>query len=83
MFNENEIKLIAMIERARGYVKGEVELDCVDGEWSVRDYRENLGGSFPIETAPYNRPLITDEEANEKSVDIIKCCEMCGVYYVG
>lgn len=83
MFNDNEIKLIAMIEKARGYVKGEVELDCIDGEWYARDYREDLGGAIPIEAEPYRKPLITDDEADNKGVDIIKCCEMCGIYYVG
>lgn len=83
MFNDSEIKLIAIIERARGYVKGEVEIDCIDGKWYARDYREDLGGAFPIETEPYISPIITDDEAEDKGIDIIKCCEMCGVYYVG
>lgn len=83
MFNDNEIKLIALIERARGYVIGEVELDCEDGKWYARDYREDLGGAFPIVQAPYHESLITDDEAEEKGIDIIKCCEMCGIYYVG
>lgn len=83
MFNDNEIKLIAMIEIARGCVRGEVELNCVDGKWYARDYREDLGSAFPIETAPYHEPLITNDEAEDKGIDIIKCCEMCGIYYVG
>ena len=83
MFNENEVQLIAMIEKARGYVRGEVELDCVDGEWYARDYREDLKCAFIIGTAPYHEPLITEEEAEVKGIDVIKCCEMCGIYYVG
>lgn len=83
MFNDREIELIGMIENARKYVKGEVELDCINGEWYVRDYREDFEGAFLIEAEPYKKPLITDDEAKDKGVDIIKCCEMCGVYYVG
>ena len=83
MFNENEIKLIAMIERAKSYVKGELELNCLDGKWLAMDYREDLEVALPIEEEPYNKTLITDEEAEEKGIDIIKCCEMCDIYYVG
>ena len=83
MFNENEIKFIAMIERAMSYVKGELELDCEDGKWYARDYREDWECALLIEAEPYDKPLITDEEAEEKNIDIFKCCDYCDIYYVG
>ena len=83
MFNENEIKFIAMIETAKSYVRGELELDNFDGEWFAMDYREDLEGAFPIEIKPYDKPIITDEEAEEKGIDIIKCCDECDISYVG
>ena len=83
MFNDNEKKFIDMLNEAKRYVKGELELDCVDGEWYAMDYREDFEGAFPIEAEQYNEPLITDEEAEDKSIDIIKCCDECDISYVG
>lgn len=83
MLNNNEKKFIEVINEAKRYVKGELELDCVDGKWFAMDYRENLEGAFPIEAKQYNEPIITNEEAKEKSIDIIKCCNECGIFYVG
>lgn len=84
MFNDNEKKLIDIINEAKRYVKGELELDCVDGEWYAMDYREELGGAFPIEAEPYNSyPLITSKEAERNGIDIIKCCDECNISYVG
>lgn len=82
MLNNNEKKFIEVINEAKRYVKGELELDCVDGKWFAMDYRENLECAFPIEAKQYE-PIITNEEAKEKSIDIIKCCDECGIYYVG
>ena len=63
-------------------LEGEIYLYCIYGKWYARDYREDLGGAFPIETETYINPIITNDEAEDKNIDIIKCCEMCGVYYV-
>lgn len=82
MFNINEKKFIDVINEAKQYVEGELELDCFDGEWYAMDYKENLGGAFEIKAKQYDKPLITDEEAEEKGIDIIKCCDECGIYYV-
>lgn len=82
-FNDNEKKFINMLEEAKRYVKGELELDNFDGEWFAMDYRADWEGAFPIETKPYNKPLITDEEAEEKGVNIIRCCDECDISYVG
>ena len=84
MFNDNEKKFIDLINEAKRYVKGELELDCEDGEWYAMDYREDWGCAAPIEAEHYDeQPLITNEEAEKRSINIIKCCEACGIYYVG
>lgn len=83
MFNDNENKFIAMLEKAKRYVKGELELDCEDGEWYAMDYREDFECAFPIEAEPYDKPLITEEEAENKCIDIEKCCDECCIAYVG
>lgn len=83
MFNENEKQFINVINEAKKYVKGELELDCFDGKWFAMDYREDLGGAIDIEAKQYNKPLITDEEAEKNGIDIVKCCNECDIYYVG
>lgn len=83
MFNENEKKFIDILKQAMRCVKGELELDNFDGEWFAMDYREDLEGAFPIEIKPYDKPIMTDEEAEEKSIDVIKCCDECDISYVG
>lgn len=83
MFNSNEKKFIEKINEAKRYAKGELELDNFDGEWYAMDYREDFECAFPIEAEQYDEPLITDEEAEEKDIDIIKCCDECGIFYVG
>lgn len=83
MLNENEKWFIKAISEAERYVKGELELDNFDGEWFAMDYREDLEGAFPIEAKQYDKPLITDKEAEEKDINIVKCCNECGILYVG
>lgn len=82
-FNKNEIAFIETLEKAKHCVKGELELDNFDSEWFAMDYRTELEGAFPIETKPYDTPLITEEDAKEKDIDIIKCCDACDISYVG
>ena len=82
MFNDNEKKFIDMLNEAKRYVKGELELDCVDGEWYAMDYRAELEGAVQIEADVYQLPLITVEEAERKGIDVIKCCDECDVAYV-
>lgn len=81
-FNDNEKRFIEMLEEAKKYVKGELELDNFDGEWFAMDYRADLHCAFPIEAKQYNKPLITDKEIKEKYIDFIKCCDTCDVSYV-
>ena len=81
-FNKNEEEFIETLEKAKEYVKGELELDCEDGKWYAADYRRDSGYAYNIETSPYDEPLITDEEAKEKNINIIDCCDYCDVAYV-
>lgn len=75
--------LIDIIEEAKTYVKGELELDCVDGVWIAMDYREDLGGAFPIELKGFNNRIINVSEAEASGIDVRMCCDHCGVAYVG
>lgn len=81
--NKNEKRFIETLKEAKRYVKGELELDCFDGEWFAMDYREDFGCSFPIEVNGFDRPIITDEEAESRGIDIVACCEKYGILYVG
>lgn len=83
MLNNNEKKFIEILNEAKKYVKGELELDCVDGEWFAMDYREDFECALPINTTKLNNPLITNKEAKRKGIDVVKCCDECGIYYVG
>lgn len=74
---------IDLLEEAKKYVKGELELDCFEGKWYAMDYREDLEGAFPIEAKGYNHAIITDNEAKRVGIDIKKCCDICGISYVG
>lgn len=74
---------VAIIENAKGYVKGELELDCVEDVWIAMDYREDLGCALPIEVDGFNNRLITVDEARKSGIDVRICCDYCGVAYVG
>ena len=75
--------LIDIIENAKRYVKGELELDLIDGVWVAMDYREELGGAFPIEIKGFNNRIITEHEANKYKLDVRACCDVFGIAYVG
>jgi len=81
-FNDNEKEFIEIIEAAKRYCKGELELDCVDDEWYAMDYRADFAAAMPIEHDIYDLPLITVEEAERNGIDVIKCCDACDVSYV-
>ena len=80
--NENEKWFIGLLEDAKQYCKGELELDCVDDKWYAVDYRWDFEAAMSIEYDLYNLPLITVEEAERKGIDVIKCCDECDVAYV-
>ena len=75
--------LISIIEDAKRYVKGELELDLVEDVWIAMDYREDLGGAFPVEVKDFNNRIITAGEAKSRNIDVRKCCDICGIAYVG
>lgn len=82
-FNEYEKALIAAIEEAEKYVKGELEMNCQDGDWFAWDYRKEYEAAFPIEVKEYNeKPIITKDAINNHNIDVIKCFDYCDVYYV-
>lgn len=79
----NTNTLVDAIQNAKKYVKGELELDCIDGVWTAMDYREELGGAFQIKTSGFNDKIISVAEARACGIDVKKCCDICGVAYVG
>lgn len=81
-FTDNEKILIDIINKARCFVTGELELDYEDGAWYAKDYREESGGVFPINEKEYQNPIIYSEEIEEFNIDIVKVCDECHVYYV-
>ena len=81
--NEYEEKLIEIIEEAKEYCNGELELDNFDGKWYALDYRSDLEGAFSINEEKYCNPIITDRHAKEHNVDVIRCCDYCDISYVG
>ena len=81
--NENEKKFVELLDGAWRCVKGDLELDNFEGEWFAMDYREELGGAFGISIEPYDKPLITEEEAERQNIDVEKCCGYVCAYIVG
>ena len=81
--NKGTKLFISILEDAKKYVKGELELDHFAGNWYAMDYREDLQEAFPIEVKGFNNLLITDKDAESRRIDIRKCCDICDVAYVG
>ena len=81
--NKSEERLINILENAKQYVKGELELDCFGGIWIAMDYRADLESAFSIEAKDFNDRIISVEEAKNLNIDVRKCCDECGISYVG
>lgn len=82
-FNEYEKALIAAIQEAERYVKGELEMQCHDGDWFAWDYREEYEAAFSMEVNDYHtKPIISKETIKKHNVNVIKCLDYCNVYYV-
>ena len=83
-FNDQEKRLMELINESKSKVEGELEIDHIDNAWYEMDYKENLGGAFHLyhEYDGSPKPLITDDEIKENNIDIIKCLSKCGVYCV-
>lgn len=82
-FNDNEKSFIKILEDAKSCVKGELELDNFEGKWFAMDYREDMEGAFSIDIIPYDKPLITEEEAEEMGINVMQCCDYCNAWIVG
>ena len=79
----NEETLMLVIEDAKRYCKGELELDLNDDVWEAWDYREDLEGAFSIDTKGFNERIISISEAKNRGIDVRRCCDECGISYVG
>ena len=80
--NEYEQALMNVIEEAKVYCVGELELDHFEDGWYVMDYREGFEAAFVI--SKYStRPVISDKTVRKHRVDVRRCCDKCGVAYVG
>lgn len=77
-----EQDFIEIMKDASRFVKGELELDLVDGEWFAMDYREDLEGAFYL-NGIYHQPIITKVQAKLLRIDVAKCCDEFGCSYVG
>lgn len=83
---ENEERLVQLIEEAKQYCKGELELDLFGDDtheygWYAMDYREDLEQAFPIDNRKYDKPLITEDFADEYGIDVKQICDLCHIYY--
>lgn len=75
---------IKELKKAKQYCKGTLELDLNDwGEWKVLDYIEEFEAAMPIVHCDYDEPIITEDIANDNNIDVRKCCDIVGAYYVG
>ena len=83
--NENEKRFVEILEKARRYCAGELEVvfDFSNDAWWARDYKELWGGSYIIETDDFElRPLILASTAKTYHIDVEKCCNYVGAYIV-
>lgn len=85
MLNDNEKEFINKIEKLKKKCKGKMSFDYINrigstnNDWYPTDLIIEKDNIFPVKDFDYNRPFITNKEAKEKNIDIIKCFEMCGV----
>lgn len=77
----NKKSFLELLQDAKKYIKGEPELTLINDDWYIMDYREELGGSFPVEK--FNMPIISTSMAKICNIDVIACCDECAIYHVG
>lgn len=82
--NKNEIAIIRLIEKAKMFVLGTVEINYDEEReaYFVKDYRKGLGASVEIDEKYSNVPILTKEHEKYFDINIQKCCDYCDVYYV-
>lgn len=93
--NENEQKFLELLKKANSFVPGDCELEIdyietnagmsLQGDgWYAMKYKEGSGAYNLTEFQAYsNKPLITEDEANEQGIDVEKVINYYGCYYVG
>jgi len=92
MFTEKEQVLIDRLKKAEVFVPSdwELEIDYLydPGEdlkggagWYAMRYKNGIGAIALTEYS--NKPIITDEEAECLGIDVEKCLDKYGCYYVG
>ena len=79
--NTNEEIFLEKLEEAEAYIPGgyDMEIDHVENCWFVMKYSEEHGEATETD---YPAPIITDEEAKAEGIDVVKCLEQYGCYYV-
>lgn len=90
-FNDAEKEFLEDLRTADSYVPSGYELE-IDREWSCEDdcvpgwyamkYSEEYGCASPLDEYS-NEAIITESEALEKEIDVEKCLDYYGCYYVG
>lgn len=90
-FNDAEKEFLEDLRTADSYVPSGYELeinrwwscynDTVPG-WYAYKYSKEMGGSYPLEEYS-SEPIITEAEALKKEINVEKCLDYYGCYYVG
>lgn len=90
-FNAKEKEFLEDLRIAESYVPDGWELE-IDRQWGSEDdavpgwyamkYSKEWETALPLEEYSYE-PIITENEAIENNVDVEKCLEEYGCYYVG
>ena len=76
-----EKDFIEKLQTAEAYVPGDydMEIDHIDGNWYVCKYSERYGEATPTD---FVEPIITDQEAKDRGIDVVRCLNEYGCYYV-
>ncbi len=76
-----EKDFIEKLQTAEAYIPGDydMEIDHIDGSWYVYKYSERYGEATPTD---FVEPIITDQEAMSRGIDVVKCLDEYGCYYV-
>ena len=83
-FNDAEKEFLEDLRTADSYVPSGYELE-IDREWNcwyAMKYSKEYGCAYPLDEYS-SEPIITEAEALEKEVDVEKCLDYYGCYYVG
>lgn len=90
-FNTKELEFLEDLRIADSYIPDGYELEinrwwsCYNGTvpgWYAYKYSKEMGASYPLEEYS-QEPIITENEALENGVDVEKCLDYYGCYYVG